>query len=470
MKYPGKLCLIPLALFTILAPEQDLTAADRDKDGKPLRTRNTRVSGVAVGFGIALFLLVAFDHPVRAQVPATIGNTNLTAFKTNLANLIEAARSSPRLKAADARTLASTSSARAIRSLDPPQLAIEFMPMEYDYSVQQMLPFPGKIGAMARAERQRTEMFRADRLTLEHEIIRDVKMRFYELYLTYRQTEINHETQMLVREMVDVARRQYELGMGSLSDILRAQTELSSLASDSIALGQQLNSIKGMLNALCNRPTTSVIDFVPEVEPVASSYGLNALLALAGKSRPELKSMSAGVDMQSAERAAARKEYLPDLMVRGTYKQMVQRSDDWSLMLGVTVPVAPWSLRKYSSGTARADAAIAGAQSERDDMRNMIAAEVNDALLKMESAGERLRLSKETSIAQAQQALESALAAYRNGKQEFLMLIDIERMLVMARLDYHMATMTLLDSQSQLERAVGLSIDEIDEGTGKANR
>jgi outer membrane protein TolC len=53
------------------------------------------------------------------------------------------------------------------------------------------------------------------------------------------------------------------------------------------------------------------------------------------------------------------------------------------------------------------------------------------------------------------------MASYKTGKEEFLMLIDIQRMLAMAKLDYHMAVMSLLDSQSQLERAVGMNIEEI---------
>ena len=57
--------------------------------------------------------------------------------------------------------------------------------------------------------------------------------------------------------------------------------------------------------------------------------------------------------------------------------------------------------------------------------------------------------------------LQSALAAYGTGKEEFLTLIDIERMLVTAKQEYHMAAMSLLDSQSQLERAVGIAIEEM---------
>src|SRR5271157_4655131 len=111
-------------------------------------------------------------------------------------------------------------------------------------------------------------------------------------------------------------------------------------------------------------------------------------------------------------------------MVRGTYKQMISAPDDWSLMVGATVPIAPWSLGKNSAGTARGDANIKEAQGELDNMKNMIASEVNDAFLKVKSSMERLKLSRESSIPQAQQTLISAMASYKTGKEEFLMLIE----------------------------------------------
>ncbi len=417
-----------------------------------------------------IFIQFAFSQ----DRPSASGPSNFRIFHDNLQVLIEAAKNNPRLKAADAKVQSTEASFKGKKSLDPPQVAVEFYQtpvksfpnpfkeqMEYDYSIQQMLPFPGKLGAMAGAERKRTEMLKADRQTLEQDIVRSIKTLYYELYLKNRQLEINQETRALVREFVDIARKQYELGMGKQVDILRGQTELSSLGNDSVVLVQQRKSMEGMINALCNRPVTVEIGFIPEIDPAVSDYDLNMLLAIAEKKRPELKSMQYDVEMQQAERLASGKEYLPDFMIKGTYKQMMQTNDDWSLMIGATVPIAPWSMRKASSGTARGDANIKTAQGELDNMKNMVASEVNDALLKVKSSIERLRLSRESAIPQARQTLVSAMASYKTGKEEFLMLIDIQRMLAMAKLDYHMAVMNLLDSQSQLERAVGMNVEEI---------
>ena len=400
---------------------------------------------------------------------------NYRTMKSQLNGIIDKAmKNNPTLKAAGNKIDAAKASERYAKSLDPPLVAVEFYQapvtgfpnpfrdqMEYDYSIQQMFPFPGKLGSMARAEQKRTAMLSADQQTQQQDIIRNVKTLYFELYLKNRQSEINHETRALVREFVDITRKQYELGMAKQSDILRAQTELSSLGNDSIVLVQQRKSMEGMLNALCNRPVTTEIGFIPEIEPALRDYDLSALLALAEKNRPELKSMQYDVEMKQAERLASGKEYLPDFMVRGTYKQMTTLPDDWSLMIGATVPIAPWSLGKNAAGNSRGDANVKTSQAELDNMKNMVASEVNDALLKVKSSMERLTLSKESAIPQAQQTLVSAMASYRTGKEEFLMLIDIQRMLAMAKLDYHMAVMNLLDSQSQLERAVGMNLEDI---------
>jgi outer membrane protein TolC len=426
-----------------------------------------------------LITLVNWTHAQQKEGPPLPGNQ---AFYSKLQTLIDAAKNNPRLTAADAKVKASEANERSQRSLEAPQVAMEFYQspvssfpnpfknqMEYDYSIQQMIPFPGKLGAMALSEQKRTDMLAADRKTEEQEIIRNVKELYFDLYLKYRQLELNGQTQTLVREFVKIARTQYENGAGKQSDILRAQTELSTFVNDSIVLNQQIKSMEGMINALCNRPVTTDIGFVPEISPTMKSYDLNALLFIAEKNRPELKSMVKAIEMQQAERVATQKEYLPDFMVRGMYKQMMQGSDDWSLMIGATVPIAPWSRGKISSGARQADENIRMAQSERENMINMISSEVNDALLKVESAKERLKLSRESVIPQAEQTLESALTAYRTGKEEFLTLIEIQRMLVMAKLDYHMAVMTLLDGQSRLERAIGLSIDEINKSSERGN-
>jgi outer membrane protein, heavy metal efflux system len=387
----------------------------------------------------------------------------------------EVLANNPSLRAAQYKIDAARVAVGAQRAFDPPLVSVEFMQspirtfpnpfgdqMEIDYAAQQMIPFPGKLSAMAKPEQKRADIAGAERAGLLIDLQRQVKGAFYELYLIDRKQGINRESQGLVKRMIDVARTQYEVGMGKQADILRAQTDLSRLESDSIGLEQHRASMQAMINALRGKPVDTPVPVTPEIEPPGADYSLDKLVTLAEQSRPELKSMQYEIEMQQAEEGAARTGLLPDFMAKATYKQMMQAPDDWGLMLGATIPIAPWSSARYYQSSAKSRLSVLQSQEQYANMKNMVGAEVQDALLKLRSNSRQALLNKLTIIPQARQTLQSALAAYQNGKtQDFLMLIDTRRMLLEAEQDYHMIVMSLLTSQAQLERAVGLSIEEI---------
>jgi outer membrane protein TolC len=180
------------------------------------------------------------------------------------------------------------------------------------------------------------------------------------------------------------------------------------------------------------------------------------------ESRPELKSMKFNIEMNKADLASSRREYFPDLMIRFTYKNMTQTTPNyWAAMAGVSIPLAPWSSGRYTSKVEENELNVKKAEDDYQSMENMTLYEVQDALVKVQSNQNLASLYKNTVIPQAEQTLESTISAYQTGKTEFLMLIDAYRMVLMSKLDYHMAVMSYMSSQAQLEQAVGMSTAEI---------
>ncbi len=395
--------------------------------------------------------------------------SNANVFNYMLDSIItETLNQNPNVKAYGLKTEASRAAIGTIK-IDAPLIAVDFYQspitsfpnpfkdqMEIDYSILQVIPFPGKLGIMADAGKNRSKMSEMEQQTVKQETIRLVKNAFYETYLADRQLDINSSSQELIKSFIDIARRQYELGIGKQTDILRAQTELYRLASDRIKIVQSRQSIEAMINSYRNKPVDIHIQYIPEISAKQEKIpALDSLLLIAIKNRPELKSMQYNISMQSFELQNAKKEYYPDFMVRGMYKQMINQADDWSLMLGVNLPIAPWSIEKYSAAVNRSKALVNQAQAEYDNMRNMIASQVKDAQAKYLSSHAQVDLLLNTIIPQARQTLQSALSGYQTGKLEFLMLIDTQRMLLMAQQDYHMAVMNLLTNYANLQRAIG---------------
>jgi cobalt-zinc-cadmium efflux system outer membrane protein len=297
---------------------------------------------------------------------------------------------------------------------------------------------------------------------LERKVLRDLKSAYYDLYLVQRKIQINVENQDLMRKFVEIARKQYEVGMGNHHDILRAQTELSTLINDGVILEEEKKVAESMLNTLVSRSPDTPLGHVPDIEADVPRWTLDQLRPLAVEARPELKAMNFGIDMNKAELSLSKREYYPDLMARVMYKDMAMTSNDfWSVMVGVSIPLAPWSSGKYTSKVEENQLNIQKSEDEYASMRNMTFFEVQDALVKVQTNQNLVRLYKNTVIPQAEQTLQSTLAAYQTGKTEFLMLIDAYRMVLMSKLDYHMSVMSYMSSQAALEQAVGLNINEI---------
>jgi cobalt-zinc-cadmium efflux system outer membrane protein len=387
----------------------------------------------------------------------------------------EALRNNPQLRAGRNQTAAARTRVNQVTSWDAPQVGVEFFQtpiqsfpnplknqMEMDYFVQQMFPFPGKLSAMGSMAESNAKMMDQGYKGLERKVLRDLKSAYYELYLVQRKIQINGENQELMRRFVDIASKQYEVGMGKQQDILRAQTELSTLVNAGLNLQKERQVDEAMINTILSRPPNGPLGYVPDIETDVPRWTLEQLRPLALESRPELKAMNFNIDMNKEELSLSKREYYPDLMARVMYKDMAMTSNDfWSVMIGVSIPLAPWSSGKYTSKVEETQLNVHKAEDEYASMRNMTLFEVQDALVKVQTNQNLVMLYKNTVIPQAEQTLQSTIASYQTGKTEFLMLIDAYRMVLMSKLDYHMSVMSYMASQAALEQAVGMNISEL---------
>jgi outer membrane protein TolC len=345
---------------------------------------------------------------------------------------------------------------------------------EIMYSARQRIPFPGKTGAAVRVEKKGVQVEEEELASLRREITRDVKVAYFDLYRIDRQIEINAKNREVMDRFVELARRQYEVGMGRQPDILRSQTELAALKAEAVALSEGREAVESSLNVLLNRPMGWEYPRIPERDTASAAdwwgWDLDRLGTLAKRANPELKAMEALLDMRRAQVEAARKEFYPDFMVGGAYKDMRDMPDDaWSVMVGVEVPIAPWSLPKYKGELAERRASLQEAIQKHHNHVKMVVSRVRQVLARARSRREIVLLARHTLIPQAEQAMRSAFGAYQTGKADFTSLLDAYRAVLAAQVEYHNAVSSWLASGAELEQAVGLELEDIQTELEKTN-
>ena len=406
----------------------------------------------------------------------TVNSWAQSGRSASLDSLIaEALHNNPRIHAAREESAASYSRIRQTTSFEPPQAGIEFHQtplksfpnpikngLETDYSIQQTFPFPGKRAAKGDAARNSAVMTERNIGALERQVIHEVKSAYFALYLADRSLNINSRIQDLLRELIAVASRQYEVGSGRQSDILKAQTELSMLSLSTIHLQRDKKVTEARVNTLAGRPPAMSIAPVEDIEKAFPALRIEQIDSLALEKRPELQAMDYNIRMRKAELAVSRKERMPDFMVRLMYKDMTMSGPDyWSTMFGFTIPESFWSKGKVRSKIEESGINIRKAQAESANMKNEVFLQVHEAYENVEANRKSIDYYRNSLIPQAEQTLQAVTDGYRAGTGDFMAVIDAARMLLQIRKDCEAAVADYMESQASLEQAVGLDSEKI---------
>lgn len=380
----------------------------------------------------------------------------------------EVVRNNPAIASSQAASDAAREAARSARAFEPPQIGFElfqspvegfpnpfYQQQELDWSVQQMFPFPGKRRAMAKPEELRSEMLLQEKRSREQELVRQFKTGYWDLWSVEERLRLMTDRIRNLSEIADIAQRRFDGGVGSRIEALKARSELVALRVDSASLSRERRSMQSMLLSLMGRPGERSLDSIegPMLPEPASLPDLGPGL---DSGRPDIAGMMLSSKMGEAMADASRRELLPDFMVRGMYKQMLEMDKDyWSVMVGITVPFAPWSMSGPAGEARRRELESRRDMMEALSMRNMAISEARKAMNELESSLEAVRASDSILVPQADLLWRSAKSEYDNGMGEFLMLLDAYRMALMAREKRIMDAMQAMQALATLEQALG---------------
>ena len=153
------------------------------------------------------------------------------------------------------------------------------------------------------------------------------------------------------------------------------------------------------------------------------------------ENRPDLRSMQRDASMQEAMKDAMRKSLAPDFMVGGMLMRMTNGMPGWGVMAGMTLPFAPWSRgmadAEIASGTARGHERMM----KREAMRRMARTEILDHAAKARTAWNALCEIDSTLLPGQDRAAADARARYASGKEMLSMVLSMEDMIRMTRME-----------------------------------
>ena len=414
-----------------------------------------------------LFVLLATTTSLSGTVAA-----QETALGADLQGLLTFARAqSPELRAMQAEADAAAQRVGPAGALPDPVLRVELMNInnygtdaspsllpskvgETKYTLMQSLPLWGKrdlkrdaASADARQADARSEAAWA-------ELAARIKATYAEYYRAAGNERLSTEVLGLMARLEQVSQARYAGGLAGQSDAIRAQLEQTAMRAELIALDGEKRQIRARLNALLARDSAAPLADPVALRPVPPVTTADAA-SLAERARtrnPLIQAELARVAAAQKNRDLTQRNRYPDLTVGVSPSQMGSRITTWGVMVEMNIPLQQESRR---SQEREAEAMVAAARSRTESLSQLLLGDLAVNLAGLEAARRTETLVKTQLLPQSELGLQSALAAYENGKAEFSMLLEAQRQTAKARQEILKSQVEAQMRLAEIERILG---------------
>ena len=380
--------------------------------------------------------------------------------------VIEAIANNPDIAAALAKMRMTQARIPQAGSLDDPQFTYKLMEFPgtrfgdaayQNFELMQMIMFPTKLSTRKDIARTRSEYAHYERLEKILNVVAQLKSAHAMLWAARASVALNGENQKLLAQILQIAQTLYAVGRASQQDVLKTNIELAKLKAEEAALRQEIIGAESMLRSILNRAATAPIGAVKVGDFTTVTLGVDDLLAHALTNRPMVIHDSLGIAEGDLMVSMARQEYIPDFRVSLERVAMPMTGDRrWTVMAGISIPFAPWTLSKASARVEEATADREMRSSMYQATKNMVQADIRVAYANVKSFESKVQLFEESVLPQTEQSLRSLLSEYQTGKTSYIMLLDGYRMYQETKMEAVMARMRYEQARAMLDRQVGV--------------
>ncbi|MCP3751268.1 TolC family protein [Pseudomonas sp. SBB6] len=263
--------------------------------------------------------------------------------------------------------------------------------------------------------------------------------------------QLAEQSLRLSERALQVVQGRVKAGSASPVEATRAQVQLSEVRLEQGRAEQRLTIAYQQLAALTGAPMAQ-FSRVDGGLGADSSLPSRTLLLDRLEQTADLRLARLQIDQREAALGLARSQRIPDLTVSvGSQYSETDRERINVVGLSVPIPLFDRNQGNVLAAARRADQA----RDQRNGAELRLRSEVVQALTQWSTAAQEVQTFERSILPSAQQALDAATRGFERGKFAFLDVLDAQRTLVAARLQYLQAQAQSSEARVRLERIFG---------------
>ncbi len=339
-------------------------------------------------------------------------------------------------------------------------------PQLHALEVSQKIPWKNKLTLQAEREIHTADSIAWQVEALERSLVAELKKAYFEAAYLQEALVVNEEETDLLRYFERIALARYSTGEGIQQAVVKVQTDISRLIDKETKLQQQIDVVRRRIAQLIGRPEATLRLERIELDLLPSSLETEALEDEAIDTHPSVEATRKLLAADDAWVKRRRLEGKPDFRFGLGYTIVGDRSDPagrlsppsdngqdiLALSVGLNIPIYR---KRIDAGVAEAIERTRSDERSLKNTQDALRYRLQEAGIRLVSYRERSELYSKTIIPQAEESLASAEAAYTTNQQDFLDLLDAERILFQVRLIYERLVADYWSALADIEFAVG---------------
>jgi len=282
----------------------------------------------------------------------------------------------------------------------------------------------------------------------------EVKTVFAQYYQAEQSIRVTREIRAVLADVVRATRDRYAQGVGTQSDAIRAELELTRIDPIISGLERDEQSAKAKLNTLIGRSADAPLAPPKALRrvPPPSTLMFKALVARAREANPTLATARAEIAGAEGERELVDKSWYPDVTVTAGVDDLPDMSPRAMVGIGIKVPLQ-WGVREAQ---ARGATAKKGAAQLRLDAATLkIGSELQSALAALAQAQHDQEVLDHALKPQSEAAYGSALLSYQQGQGDLTAVLEAARQRLQIGIDLLQIRTEAQTALATIERLIG---------------
>ena len=346
----------------------------------------------------------------------------------------------PLLHAFDAKIQSIESQADKVAFLPDPSVEATYFtneiitangPQTAQFMLKQTFPWFGSLSAKEASVRASSKIIMEKKKLATLQFIFQIKSNYYKLAAVQKKNRLLSDYISLLNNFYASTLSRYTHGNGMQQDILKVQTELSSIKSRQLGLSSLRAHLSSQLNYLSYTEWDSVRATFPK-DSLILKTDLNI------QQNHLIKSLYSKKKQLQLLQKYVQKSALPKLSFALKYHlinektSVLENKDAFGISIGASLPL--W-IGKYASEEEQYEQQELETDYIIRDQEKKQTEAIRYLAYAIAEKQERLRIYQTDLIPKAQLTLKSSMNAYETGKQSFLNLLDAQRMLLNLQLE-----------------------------------